>query len=91
MVLPGMEPYRADLAVDYADPLSREGGRIVEVGDLAGLVARDTLEAPGLFLHPAPGVAPAPGAPAAFTLRHGPEAGSPAAWVVEGGAPRRAP
>jgi hypothetical protein len=91
VVIPGMEPYRADVAVEYADALSREGGRIVEVGDLAGLVARDTVDATGLFLHPAPGVGPAPGAPAAFTLRRGPGAGSPAVWVMEGSAPRRVP
>jgi hypothetical protein len=91
VVLPGMDPYRADLAVDYADPLSREGGRIVEVGDLAGAAARDTLDAAGLFVHSAPGAAPAPGAPAAFTLRRGREATSEAVWVVEEGAPRRFP
>lgn len=99
LVLPGLEPYRADLAVDYADPLTREGGRIVEVGDLGELAARDTLDAAGLFVHLSPmAVAPegpgggvlAPGAPAHFVVRRGPEAGSQAVWVVQGGAARPA-
>lgn len=89
LVAPGVEPYRADVRVDYADALARRGGRIVDVGDLEGVgAARDTLDAAGLFVHFAPG-APEVDAPAVFTVRRGREVGSPAVWVVEGGAPQR--
>ena len=97
VALPGAEPFRADLAVDYQDAPARTGGRVVDVGDLAELAARDTLDATGLFLHPAPamlagdaaGRALTTGAPAHFTLRRGPEPASEAVWTVEGGAARR--
>jgi hypothetical protein len=98
VVLPGAGVFRADLAVDYADAPARTGGRVVEVGDLAGTVARDTLDAAGLFVHPAPEMLAADaagrpslpaGAPARFTVRRGPEPGSATVWAVEGGAARR--
>jgi hypothetical protein len=98
VALPGAEPFRADLAVDYQDAPARTGGRVVDVGDLAELAARDTLDATGLFLHPAPamlagdpaGRALTTGAPAHFTLRRGPEPGSAVVWTVEGSAARTA-
>ncbi|MEW5928994.1 MAG: M14 family zinc carboxypeptidase [Gemmatimonadota bacterium] len=99
VALPGAQPFRADLAVDYQDAPARTGGRVVDVGDLAELAARDTLDATGLFLHPASAMlagdaagrgALATGAPAYFTLRRGPEPGSEPVWTVEGGAARRA-
>lgn len=96
VVLPGLAPFRADLAVDYEDAPARAGGRVVEVGDLAELAARDTLDAAGLFVHPAPvmlladgegRVVLAPGAPAHYVVRRGREAESEAVWVAAGGAP----
>ncbi|HEV2733920.1 MAG TPA: M14 family zinc carboxypeptidase [Longimicrobiaceae bacterium] len=99
LVLPGAAPFRADLAVDYADAPALAGGRVVDVGDLAELAARDTLDAAGLFLHPAPEMlaadslgraALATGAPARFTVRRGPEPASETVWTVDGGAARRA-
>jgi hypothetical protein len=42
----------ADLAVNYDDAVARTGGRVREVGDLAGVVAIDTIDAAGAFLHP---------------------------------------
>ncbi|HEX7089606.1 MAG TPA: serine hydrolase [Longimicrobiales bacterium] len=98
VVVPGLPPYRADLAVNFEEPLERRGGRIVEIGDLAELEARDTIDARGLFVHPLPAaLADAPGggrwirvgAPASFALRRGPEARSEAVQVVEAGAPVR--
>ena len=54
LVLPGKPPVRADVAINYDDAVARAGGRLREVGDLADVVAIDTLEAAGLYLHPAP-------------------------------------
>jgi hypothetical protein len=52
IVVPGVTPVRADIAVNLDD----EGGdpavaTITEIGDLGELEARDTLDASGLFLH----------------------------------------
>lgn len=92
VVVPGLPPYRADLAVNYDEPLKRTGGRIVEIGDLAELAARDTIDASGLFIHPSgSALETGPGggrwirvgAPASFTLRRGVEEGSEVVRVVE--------
>ena len=84
LVLPGKPPIRADIAINYDDAVARTGGRVRDVGDLAEAVAIDTLDAGGLYLHPAPSaltVTPAGpmlrlGAPAEIELRRGPESGS---------------
>jgi predicted deacylase len=55
LVLPGAEPVRADLTLNYEDPLAGRGLRIREVGDLLWAVAMDTIDASGLFLHPSAG------------------------------------
>ncbi len=95
MVLPGTPPYPSDFAVDYADPLARMAGRIVDAGDLAGVVtARDTLDATGLFLHPLPKTLEMQGArailptdaPAHLVVRRGVSPESDAVWRMEGGA-----
>ncbi len=52
VVLPGREPYRADVAIAYDDAVAFQGGKIREIGDLDGAIALDTVEATGLFLHP---------------------------------------
>jgi hypothetical protein len=54
LVLPGRRPavIRADLALTYDDAVARTGPRIREVGDLEGVIALDTVDARGLFLHP---------------------------------------
>lgn len=52
VAVPGSEPLRADLAINYDDPVARTGGRIREVGDLEATVALDTLRAAGRFFHP---------------------------------------
>lgn len=80
LVMPGMSPMRVDLAVNYDDAVARTGGRIREVGDLAGVIAIDTIDVGGLFLHPAPsalttgagtGAMLRVGAPAQFEVRRG--------------------
>jgi hypothetical protein len=53
LVLPGLTPLKADLAVDYDDPLHKASPVLRDVGDLSTSVALDTLDATGLFLHPA--------------------------------------
>jgi hypothetical protein len=81
VVIPGLEPARIDLAINYDDPLARAGGRVNDIGDLSYVSARDTIDAGGLFIHPDPpmltGSAGTPilrtGAIAAFTLRASPD------------------
>lgn len=85
LVMPGMSPMRVDVAVNYEDAVARTGGRVREVGDLAGVIAIDTIDVSGLFLHPAPAAlttGPATGAmlrvgaPAQFEVRRGAAASS---------------
>jgi hypothetical protein len=81
LVLPGVEPIRADVAVNFGDPIHYTNGQVVEVGDLRETVARDTLDISGLYLHPATdaldaGGALMPGAPATLHIRRGRDAGS---------------
>ena len=54
IILPGMAPVVADIAVNFDDPVARVGGRVREIGDLAAAIAVDTLDATGLFLHARP-------------------------------------
>jgi hypothetical protein len=53
LVLPGLTPLTADLAIDYEDQLHKSHPVLRDVGDLSTSVAVDTLDASGLFLHPA--------------------------------------
>ncbi|HET8770926.1 MAG TPA: hypothetical protein VFM71_08080, partial [Gemmatimonadaceae bacterium] len=50
----GPTPYLVDVAINYGDGVAQTGPRVNEVGDLAAVVALDTIDATGLFLHPAP-------------------------------------
>jgi hypothetical protein len=56
IVLPGKEPMRADIAMNYEDALRKGRARVREVGDLSDVVALDTVDASGLFIHPSPGM-----------------------------------
>lgn len=56
VVLPGQPPTRADVAINYDDPVAKTGGTVREVGDLEGAVALDTVDMTGRELHPATGV-----------------------------------
>lgn len=97
IVVPGLAPLRADLAVNFADPLLRVEGRITDVGDLREVDARDTLEVEGLFLHPqaealrthAGRPTLGPGAPASFVVRRSEDPASEMVSVVEDGVVRR--
>ena len=56
LVVENKPPVVVDLAINYDDAVARTGGRIRDVGDLADVVAIDTLDVNGLFLHPAQAV-----------------------------------
>ena len=79
LVLPGVSPLRADIALTYDDALARTGARVRDVGDLRDVVALDTIDASGLFLHPQSsalttgngGVWLRIGAPATIDIRRG--------------------
>jgi hypothetical protein len=84
LVLPGKPPVRLDVAINYDDPLNHGGGRVREVGDLQAVTALDTLDATGLFLHPAASALTTRGgqswlrvgANGVFDIRKGPEVSS---------------
>ena len=79
VVLPGQQPLRADLALNYEEPVARTGPRIRDVGDLRESVAIDTIDASGLFVHVEEGAMTRRdtgqwlqlGAPAVLTIRRG--------------------
>jgi hypothetical protein len=100
IILPGIEPYRADLSINFQDALAHGDGYITEVGDLADAAARDTIDAAGLYLHPAPDmfIEDPPGhavlpveTPANFVLRRGRGADSEAVWTMGPNGYRRTP
>ena len=84
LVLPGIAPMPVDVAINYDDAVARTGGRVRDVGDLADVVAIDTLDVQGLFLFPdssAVTVTPAGpvlriDTPASFEVRRGSSTGS---------------
>ncbi|MEX2609681.1 MAG: serine hydrolase [Gemmatimonadota bacterium] len=80
VVRSGLPPARLDLALDVAPAGEGSVWRLEDTGDLAGVEARDTLDAAGLFVHFPTGV---PGDPAissgplpALTLRRSAEPGA---------------
>jgi N-acyl-D-amino-acid deacylase len=97
VVLPGAgrgrgvpEPFRADVAVQYADPSRWIGPGIADLGDLREVVARRSLEIDGLFLHVERDGAGPLGPVRRAVVRSGPEPGSAAIWVIDDGGPVRA-
>lgn len=84
LVIGGMPPLRADVAINFDDAVNKTGGRITEVGDLSAVIAIDTLDATGAFLHAGPGSMARDGQrawlpigfPAVFELRDGPASSS---------------
>jgi hypothetical protein len=52
LVMPGAQPFLADIAINYDDPVAKTGGRVRDVGDLRESLALDTLDARDLFVHP---------------------------------------
>ena len=93
-MIPGLPPYRADLLVNYDEPLLESGGTLAEIGDLAETEARDTLNLDGLFIHPRDraldrsggGVQLPVGAPAYFSVSRT-AGGEDPLWTFRGGPP----
>ncbi|CAN5596943.1 hypothetical protein BH23GEM10_BH23GEM10_10890 [soil metagenome] len=52
IVLPGLEPYRGDIAINAPAVGGPADFEIADIGDLTGVEARDTIDATGLFIHP---------------------------------------
>jgi hypothetical protein len=52
LAVPGLPTIAADLVINFDRPLLREGGTIVDIGDLGSTEAQDTLHVEGLFLVP---------------------------------------
>lgn len=52
LAIPGQPQARIDVLVDFADPLLERGGTVDDIGDLAGVQARRTIDASGLYLVP---------------------------------------
>jgi len=94
VVIPGLPPYPADLLVNYEEPLLESGGSFADIGDLAGVEARDTLALDGLFIHPrdralersGDGVQLPVGAPAYFSVSRT-TGGDDPLWTFRGGPP----
>ncbi len=82
----GDEPYLLDIGITYGDAVAKVQPRVSDVGDLSAAAALDTIDATGLFLHPAPAMVTVQdarrwlrlGNPAQFTLRRGADATSEA-------------
>jgi hypothetical protein len=68
IVVPGLTPIVADVAINFEDPVARTGGRIRDVGDLAGTIAVDTIDATGAFLHARPEALTTNGPPGYLTV-----------------------
>ncbi|HSJ10905.1 MAG TPA: serine hydrolase [Longimicrobiales bacterium] len=81
IALPGMPPYRADISIDAAAVGGPAFTQVTDVGDLEFVIARDTIDASGLFIHAArvrPGDAPR------LLIRSGAAADAPVVWEIEG-------
>jgi hypothetical protein len=84
LVLEGFAPIQADIALYFDDSAAGIGPRYGEIGDLAEVVALDTVNASGLFIHaePAEGGLIRRGAPVAITARRGPDPESQRVWAL---------
>lgn len=93
MVLPGLEPYRADIAINAPAVGGPADFEIADIGDLTGVEARDSIDATGLFIHPAvePGTPTSigPGRAVDLDIRVSADAGSAMRAEVRGTTVRR--
>jgi hypothetical protein len=86
-VLPGTPPYRADISINGASVGGPAATQIVEIGDLEGVAARDTIDASGLFVHPqTPDRATTlqPGMTPVLHLRRSADPTSELVWDIDG-------
>ncbi len=92
VAVPGLPELRADILVNYAEPLLKEGGRIADIGDMGETEAQDTLDVTGLYLIPMPEARDPRGGidtglPAMFIVAEDP-AGTRVRFRFEGGPPK---
>ena len=98
IVTPGMDPYRADVGIEYPVPLDKADGYVAAVGDFSDFAAEVVVDASGLFLHPGATdrrgsgdpAALEIGAPADLALRVSREPSSELRWSIEAGVVRPA-
>jgi hypothetical protein len=90
LALPGQPQARVDLLIEFEHPLLERGGSIADIGDLADVRARRTIDATGLYIVPfdPPGAAVprgprtlAPDTPANFHLSRDPQ-GRDVIWTL---------
>jgi hypothetical protein len=94
IVVPGLEPYRADVGIEFPVPFQREDGEVASIGDLGGYTASEEVDVRGLFLHAhaealrGDGGSPpvlGDGSPACFDVRVGPDPASEKVMTVSRG------
>ena len=92
-MLPGLPPTRADVAINYEESVAKIDARVADVGDLVRVVALDTVDVSGLFLHPSRAMLTTRGGgswirfdtTAVITVRRGPTVTSDSVRVIGGG------
>ena len=87
IVVPGLQPYRADITIDAAGVGGPAVTQVIDVGDLLGIAARDTLDATGLFIHASEEVHP--GRAPVYQVRRSADPASELVWTVDGVTRRR--
>ena len=94
LAVPGIEPVSTDLLIDFRNGARQSGGVIVDIGDLDGREAVDTMDLGGLYVVPAPDMLERterpqvqPGAQARFHVAR--TADGPPLWTFDGSPPRR--
>ena len=93
LAVPGLPTLRADILVNYDQPLLEAGGVIADIGDMGETEAQDTLDITGLYLIPTPDAMDGEGgidtgAPAHFIVAEDAR-GTRVRFRFEGGPPRR--
>lgn len=92
LAIPGTQPARADVVVDFRHALAGRDGRIRDIGDLADAPARRVIDATGLFIVPLTDASKgtpaafATGVPARFALSSDPD-GQDIVWILDRDAP----
>jgi hypothetical protein len=95
LVIPGLPEARIDIAINEKSVGGSDVTEIVDIGDLDDLVARDTIDASGLYIHLDPTALARAGGMLRngdyplFTLRRTADPKSPVVWTVDGIAARR--
>ena len=83
LAVPGLPQARADVVVNFDNALLERGGTIEEVGDMAHVQARRTIDATGLYIVPMEGREFAPDKPAYLHLSRDPQ-GRDVVWTLAG-------